>query len=291
GGPKGPRRLRGESGAVIVLFGLALVGLLAIIAIVVDLGNARQQKRQLQSAVDSAALAGAAHLSDSTLPICAAKTAAGTYAYNNLALGTFSTITTPCTSTSFTAGGVSFTIQAPYNLNGSSYDQNMMLRIDACRDVPTSFARAIGFTSTHICAHASALKTGAGSGGGGGGGGGGGTGSGDPDAPCGIDNFLPNAYFDSNSPPNAGKTTGWDPTADANHSGGLPGGSVGKGKIVGATFFATSDIDLTNNKPYFYLQNVTTGTKTTYTYAGPNNPPGFYIQAMTQVKPSNVAVN
>src|SRR5581483_11931333 len=161
-------------------------------------------------------------------------------------------------------------------------------RVDACRDVPTSFARAIGFTSTHVCAHATALKQGST----GGGGGGGGTSGSDPDAPCTVDDFLPLGYFDSNSPPNALN----DPTADSNHSGGAPGGSVGEGKIVGATFFSTSDIDYSGASPtkvpYFYLQNVTSGAAATYySYVADNNPASFHIHAMTQVKPNNIPVN
>jgi len=88
-------RLSGEGGAVVIFFGLTLVGLLAMIALVVDLGNTRQVKRQLQSAADAAALAGANSLGGTDYCTAAVGatpvgdppvTAAARYTFNNLKL-------------------------------------------------------------------------------------------------------------------------------------------------------------------------------------------------------------
>ena len=57
-------RAADERGAVIVLFGLLMVGLLTVVTIVVDLGNLRSVRRSIQTEVDFAALAGASHLAD-----------------------------------------------------------------------------------------------------------------------------------------------------------------------------------------------------------------------------------
>jgi Flp pilus assembly protein TadG len=57
---------RDEQGVTMILWVLLLVGLLTIVAIVIDLGNARQQKRELQNAADAAALAGASVIKAST---------------------------------------------------------------------------------------------------------------------------------------------------------------------------------------------------------------------------------
>jgi Flp pilus assembly protein TadG len=49
---------RDERGVIAVMFALLLVLMLGIMALVIDLGNARQQRRVAQSSADSAALAG-----------------------------------------------------------------------------------------------------------------------------------------------------------------------------------------------------------------------------------------
>jgi len=55
-----------EPGQVLVLFGLALVGLLAMVALVLDGGYLYVQRRTAQTAADAAALAGTAELSHAT---------------------------------------------------------------------------------------------------------------------------------------------------------------------------------------------------------------------------------
>src|SRR3954470_11135220 len=53
---------RGDAGFSIMLVALLLVVFMIVTAIVVDLGNARQQKREAQAAADAGALAGATDL-------------------------------------------------------------------------------------------------------------------------------------------------------------------------------------------------------------------------------------
>ncbi len=56
------RRARGERGQILLVVTLALVALLGIAAFAIDVGYAYYAKRQLQSATDAAALAGAQDL-------------------------------------------------------------------------------------------------------------------------------------------------------------------------------------------------------------------------------------
>src|SRR3954466_2983183 len=63
---RAPHQRGGDDGLVIILVALLLVIFLIITAIVVDLGNARQQKRQAVAAADAGALAGAQALGVST---------------------------------------------------------------------------------------------------------------------------------------------------------------------------------------------------------------------------------
>lgn len=65
-----------DRGVAIVLVASLLVGLLVMAAIVIDLGNARQTKRDAQNDVDAAALAGAAVYDGSTAGATAARSRA-----------------------------------------------------------------------------------------------------------------------------------------------------------------------------------------------------------------------
>ncbi len=56
------RRTGNEKGAVLVLVAVSLLALLAVAALVIDLGDFRAHRRQLQTAADAAALAGAMQL-------------------------------------------------------------------------------------------------------------------------------------------------------------------------------------------------------------------------------------
>jgi Flp pilus assembly protein TadG len=82
-------RARDEDGAVLVLMSIALTVLLGFSALVVDVGNAYQQRRLAQSSADAAALAAAQELTNLSLPasVRAANTvsAAKSYAQRNFA--------------------------------------------------------------------------------------------------------------------------------------------------------------------------------------------------------------
>src|SRR6476469_2836611 len=101
------QRALDERGVTMVIFGLLIVALLIIVAIVIDLGNARQEKRQLQNAADAAALAGANDLG--TVNAANACLDAYKYSYNNMRLGTSPT-TCP---TSSAAGVVTISVTTP----------------------------------------------------------------------------------------------------------------------------------------------------------------------------------
>src|SRR5690349_2761081 len=59
-------RRGGDRGFAIVLVGLLLIFFMIVAAIIVDLGDARQQKRQASAAADAGALAGAEALAFTT---------------------------------------------------------------------------------------------------------------------------------------------------------------------------------------------------------------------------------
>ncbi|HEV8296176.1 MAG TPA: pilus assembly protein TadG-related protein, partial [Acidimicrobiales bacterium] len=76
------RRRGDERGAVIVLAGLMLTTMLAFSALVIDIANATQVKRQAQSTADAAALAAAQDLPNGPDAVATVKA----YAYSNLSI-------------------------------------------------------------------------------------------------------------------------------------------------------------------------------------------------------------
>ena len=71
------RRARGERGQILAVVALALVALLGVCAFAIDVGYAYYAKRQLQSATDAAALAGAQDLPVAATAIAIEKHAVG----------------------------------------------------------------------------------------------------------------------------------------------------------------------------------------------------------------------
>jgi hypothetical protein len=61
-------RVRGDEGVTLVLASLAMLSILIVTAIVIDLGFARAERREAQTVVDLAALAGGEHLASATEP-------------------------------------------------------------------------------------------------------------------------------------------------------------------------------------------------------------------------------
>src|SRR3954467_231779 len=82
------RRALDERGVTMIIFGLIVTALFVIVAIVIDLGNARQQKRQLQNSADAAALAGASVINAQTATCTGGDQLrdALKYAYNNASI-------------------------------------------------------------------------------------------------------------------------------------------------------------------------------------------------------------
>lgn len=235
------RRAVDERGVTLIIFGLVIVALLAIVAIVVDLGNARQQKRQLQNAADAAALAGASAIANQN-PSCSGGdmvSIAAKYVYNNMQLsGTPPSC--PTSGQAYTVGDTALTITTPWPNGPAVYETDnpagqTLVNVKVCRDVATTFAKVIGFSNVHVCGNATAHKAGVSTANGSGNG----TGSSDPDAPCTEDNFIPTKYF----------------------PGGSPGAKVADGNTIGATFGVTpvsdgATLDFVNRPPKFLLNGV-----------------------------------
>src|SRR5664279_4980316 len=97
------RKARGERGQVLAIVALALVALLGISAFAIDVGYAYYAKRQLQSATDAAALAGAQDLPNGTSAVATATTYAAANTPPNLSLAFAYQV--KCTSTSVSTVG------------------------------------------------------------------------------------------------------------------------------------------------------------------------------------------
>ena len=78
------RAARRERGQVLPLINLALVALLGIAAFAIDVGYAYYAKRQLQSATDAAALAGAQDLPNAATAVSTATSYAAANTPSNL---------------------------------------------------------------------------------------------------------------------------------------------------------------------------------------------------------------
>lgn len=162
------RRASGDSGVSLILVALCMVGVLAVAAIVVDLGNARQIRREMQGGVDAASLAGA-----QDLPIAAnnastrltkqkqARKTSADYAARNLvgpsAVGPDCTAQSGFTCTG-SVGGVDLTITTPWNPSTASLPADPTsatylgyIYVQACSDTATFFARVVQQSSPRVC--------------------------------------------------------------------------------------------------------------------------------------------
>jgi Flp pilus assembly protein TadG len=167
-------RWRGDSGVSLILVALCMVGILAVAAVVVDLGNARQIRRELQGGVDAASLAGAQELPATTDAAAtryskqtAARNTAMVYALHNL-VGPSAVQTAQCTAVvtcTDTVGGVSLTVTTPWNKDTSVPaqvdDQSYLgyVYVQACENTPTFFARVVQQSSPRVCRTAVARYT------------------------------------------------------------------------------------------------------------------------------------
>jgi Flp pilus assembly protein TadG len=145
-----------------VMIALAIVGIMTIVAIVVDLGNARQQRRQADAVADTAALSGASTLSDTppgngqlTAIQYAMKSLSLTEPANAAALGFCGT-----NCSTYTQGGRTVDATSPWNGHAN------WVHVKVCWPVPAQFAGIVNSSSLTVCGQATAENTGAAGGGG-----------------------------------------------------------------------------------------------------------------------------
>src|SRR4051794_12045415 len=138
------RRARVERGQILPIVALALVALLGISAFAIDVGFAYYGKRQLQSATDAAALAGAQDLPSATTAVTTATSYALANTPSNLSFSF--TYQTSCTNTAIVATGCT----AAVNPN--------QLTVTGSGSTSTWFARIFGITHFDLAAHANACS-------------------------------------------------------------------------------------------------------------------------------------
>lgn len=124
----------GELGQAIVVVALALVVILAILGLAVDMGYLRYTKRQLQTAADAAAMAGAAELTYGDVTPAAQADSA---------------------SNGFTNGtnGATVTVNNP-PLSGQHVGDSQYVETIVAKSTPTFFAKAFGVNSVNLQARA-----------------------------------------------------------------------------------------------------------------------------------------
>lgn len=165
------RRLHGDHGVSAMLVALSLVPLLVIAALVVDLGNARQQTRLAQTSADAAALAGAADLpipSDTAATKAAAPAAVKADSSHFAAINTVgdaATATTvtcpasvPANATCYTSGKFSFVVATPYTGSSSGIDPASLVYVQICQPTATFFGSVVRWRSPNVCRDAVARR-------------------------------------------------------------------------------------------------------------------------------------
>jgi hypothetical protein len=139
------RGARGERGQVLPLVVMALVCLLGVAAFAIDVGYAYYAKRQLQSATDAAALAGAQDLPLAATAIATATSYAAANTPANLSGFDF-TYQTKCTNTSVIASGCD-----------DAVNPNALIVSGTAR-TDTWFAGLFGIDHIDVSAHANACS-------------------------------------------------------------------------------------------------------------------------------------
>lgn len=155
-----PQR-RSERGAVLVFVAPLFFTLFAMSALVIDIGNSRQEARHVQGAVDAASLAGARELPLASASTTAAGRAKQQAAKNvninitgsNVIPGSVAcTGTVPVNSTCYSIGDAEVVVATPY-LDapvGSPAAYNLLF-VRVCRPTATFFASTIGAMSPRVC--------------------------------------------------------------------------------------------------------------------------------------------
>jgi hypothetical protein len=131
---------QGQSGGVLVLVALSLTVLLGIAALAIDTGNFRAHRRQLQSAADAGALAGAAQLIANPGAVCGAGGRADYYERRNSDL----------------TDGHNLIENANLDTSYCEIVNNSVRVKPVESDVPFVFGKVLGFLNTDISARARA---------------------------------------------------------------------------------------------------------------------------------------
>jgi len=139
------RKTRAEHGQILPLVAIALVAMLGIAAFAIDVGFAYYAKRQLQSATDAAALAGAQDLPNATTAIATATT--------------YATANTPSNQTSFKFTYAAKCTTLAVNAVGCVATTNPNeLVVTGTASTNTSFAGLFGIKHFDVSAHANACS-------------------------------------------------------------------------------------------------------------------------------------
>ena len=133
------RGARGERGQILAVVALALVALLGIAAFSIDVGYAYYAKRQLQSATDAAALAGAQDLPNAATAIATATTYAPPTRRRTSRFNF--TYPTSCTNTAIIATGCT-ALGEPEPLDGERHREHEHLVRQDLRHQPLRRLRA-----------------------------------------------------------------------------------------------------------------------------------------------------
>src|SRR4051794_8957490 len=139
------RRGRGDRGQILPIMTLVLIALLGVGAFGIDVGYAYYAKRQLQSATDAAALAGAQDLPTGATAIATAQSYAAANTPANLSALSF-TYKTSCTAKALAGLGCN----AATNPNA--------LTVTGTASTDTWFAKIFGISHFDVAAHANACS-------------------------------------------------------------------------------------------------------------------------------------
>ena len=154
---------RSQGGQVIVIFGLALVAIVAMVALIVEGGNAFAQQRITQNGADAAANAGAVVLaqtlgSPGTMSDADVDAAVDSVAGQNNLVSWTGYYTNVAGAYVAPGGGVVGNKASAAVVGGGAIPPGAQgVRVGGTRDFGTSFARVIGITSMSASADATAV--------------------------------------------------------------------------------------------------------------------------------------
>src|SRR5271165_520437 len=155
------RALEDESGGVLVLMAVLMVGLLGMGAIVIDVGDVYYSYNKLVISTNAAALAGAQGLPSNTSTTNQAVTNATLYSSQTGNLNAYGNLNV--TSATYTLGCVTTSVGAsiPCVATGVGTNTANAIQVKQTANVPTYFAAMFGTSSVTLTATATALMRGA----------------------------------------------------------------------------------------------------------------------------------